>query len=138
MKLFTLLTAATLTFFLSTDSAYAAPHPGHQHKRVVIERNVVVHKPAPVRTVISRVVGAVVHSIPANHMRVVHAGRVYYVHDGIYYAKRSNGFVVINPVAGIRLASLPRGYTTVIVNGETMYRYRDINYRRNNGVYIVV
>lgn len=138
MKLLTLISAATFTFFMGLDSAYAGPHPGHQHKRIVVERNVVVHKPAPVRTAISRVVGSVFHSIPSSHHRVVHAGRIYYIHDGVFYAKRANGYVVVNPVAGIRLASLPRGYATVRINGQTLYRYNQINYRRVNGVYIVV
>ncbi|MDD9890395.1 MAG: DUF6515 family protein [Gammaproteobacteria bacterium] len=138
MKLFTVLSAASFIFFINMDSVYAGPHPGHQHKRLVIERNVVVHKPVPVRTTVSRVIGAVLHSIPANHVRVVHTGKVYYVHDGVYYAKRASGYVVVNPIAGIRLASLPRGYRTVVVNGERMYRYRDIHYRKINGRYVVV
>ncbi|NKB34800.1 MAG: hypothetical protein GKR91_17025 [Pseudomonadales bacterium] len=138
MKLLTLLSVATFTLLIGTNTANAGPHPGHQHKRVVVERNVVVHRPAPVRTAISRVVGSVFHSIPANHLRVVHAGKVYFIHDGVYYAKRANGYVVVNPTAGVRLTTLPRGYSTVRINGETLYRYRDINYRRINGVYIVV
>jgi hypothetical protein len=138
MKLLALLSAATFTLFMGMDSVYAGSHPGHSHKRVVVERNVVVHKPAPVRTAISRIVGSVFSSIPASHHRVVHAGRIYYIHDGVYYAKRVNGYVVVNPVAGIRLTSLPRGYTTVRVNGETLYSYNQISYRRTNGVFIVV
>lgn len=141
MKLLTLLGATSLTFFMGTTSVHADPHaglPGHHHNRIVVDRHVVVHRPAPVRTAIARTVGSVFHSIPASRVRVVHAGKVYFIHDGVYYAKRANGYVVVNPIAGIRLASLPRGYSTIVVNGETMYRYRNINYRRVNGVFIVV
>jgi len=141
MKLAIILSAASLTFLMGMETASADPHVGrigHHHNRIVVEKQVVVHRPAPVRTAISRTIGALVHSIPASRVRVVHAGKTYFIHDGVYYSKRPNGYVVVNPVAGIRLASLPRGYTTVVVNGETLYRYRSTNYRRVNGVYIVV
>lgn len=92
MKLFTLTaTAATAAMMLSLGINSAEAHPRlwpHSHAtRVVVEKQVVV-KPAPVRTAVARaLVGATFDTIPANRVRVVHAGRTYFVHDGVYHVR---------------------------------------------------
>ena len=139
MKFVTLAAVTSLMLVMGMNTAEAHPRKHHHTHttRVVVDRDVVV-RPAPVRTAVARVVGSVFDVLPDNHVRVVHAGRTYYVHDGIYYVREPRGYVVVKPVTGIRVTTLPRGYTTVRVGGETLYRYRDITYRRIDGVYIVV
>jgi hypothetical protein len=137
MKFFTGVTTFGLMLLLGMSSVQASPHHRHIHKHVVVERKLVV-KPAPVRTAIARVATATLRTLPVGHVRVVHSGRTYYMHDGIYYVKEPHGYVVVQPVAGIRLASLPRGFVTVRAGADTLYRYNDVYYRRTNGVFIVV
>ncbi|MDP6536409.1 MAG: hypothetical protein QGG02_08825 [Gammaproteobacteria bacterium] len=137
MKFFTGVTTFGLMLLLGMSSAQASPHHRHVHKHVVIERKAVV-KPAPVRTAIVRVATAALRTLPVGHVRVVHGGRSYFVHDGVYYVKEPRGYVVVRPVGSIRLASLPRGYVSVRVGPDTLYRYNDVYYRRTNGVFIVV
>ena len=143
MKLRTLATlAATTGMLLTLGLSAAEAHPRlwpHSHgTRVVVEKQVVVN-PAPVRTAVARaIVGDVFDTIPATHVRVVHAGRTYYVNDGVYYVRNSRGYTVVKPVAGIRVTTLPRGFTTVRVNGRTHYRFNNVTYRRVNNYYVVV
>ena len=137
MKFTALATTMGLSLLLGMSAAQASPHPHHSHKRVVVAHKVVV-KPAPLRTAISGVASVVRHTLPADHVRLVHSGRTYYVHDGIYYVKEPHGYVVVQAVAGIRLTSLPRGYTSYRVGGETRYRFNNVHYRKAGSVYIVV
>ena len=143
MKLLTLAAATATTAFLLTasmNSAEAHPrlYPHSHNTRVVVEKQVVV-KPAPVRNVVARaLVGQVFDTLPANHVRVVHSGRTYFVHDGVYYVRSGARYTVVKPVAGIRVATLPRGFTTVRINGRTHYRFNDVTYRKVNNYYIVV
>ncbi|MCG8415029.1 MAG: DUF6515 family protein [Pseudomonadales bacterium] len=133
--------AASLGLIMSLAFTTAEAHPrnyahGH-HNHVVVQRGVVV-RPAPVANLVARTVGAVFDTLPANHVRVVHAGRTYYLHDGVYYARQGARYVVVKPVAGIRVTSLPRGYTTVRIDGRTHYRFNSVTYRRVNNYYVVV
>jgi hypothetical protein len=143
MKLFTLTaTAATAAMMLSLGISSAEAHPRlwpHSHAtRVVVEKQVVV-KPAPVRTAVARaLVGATFDTIPANHVRVVHAGRTYFVHDGVYHVRNAGRYTVVKPVAGVRITTLPRGYSTVRISGRTHYRFNNVTYRRVNNYYVVV
>ena len=137
MKLLPLATTVSLMLFVGMNSAQARPHH-HSHKRVVVERHVVV-KPAPVRTAIKRVAAStVLRVLPTNHVRVVHLGETYYYHDGIYYIREPRGYVVIKPIAGIRIASLPSGYVTIRSGRGTLYRFNETYYRKDNGFFIVV
>ncbi len=136
MKRFSVIAMAGLLLAFNTQVAAADP-VRVVHKTVVVERDVVV-KPAPVRTAVARVTTAALRSLPAGHIRLVHAGKTYYFHDGVYYVREPRGFVVVKPVRGLRITSLPRGYVTVRVGNEVHYRYRDVSYRRVNGVFVVV
>lgn len=143
MKLLTLAaTAITATILLSLGMNSAEAHPRlwpHSHaSRVVVEKQVVV-KPAPVRTAVARaVVGATFDTIPANHVRIVHAGRTYFIHDGVYHVRNAGRYTVVKPVAGVRIMTLPSGYSTVRINGRTHYRFNNVTYRRVNNYYVVV
>lgn len=103
----------------------------------MVKKEVVV-RPAPVRSLFSYAVGSVFDTIPGNYVHVVYGGRNYYVHDGIFFNRVGNRYVVVKPVAGIRIATLPRGYTKVRIDGRTLYRFNDVTYRRVNNYYVVV
>lgn len=139
MKNFPLLMTSGLLLFLGISSAEAHPrwYPHSHQRQVVVERQVVV-KPAPVRNVVVRTVGSLFDTVPDYRIRVVHAGRTYYVADGIYYVRDNGRYRVVRPVSGIRVASLPRGYTTVRIGGVVHYRFNDVTYRKVNNVYVVV
>lgn len=143
MKLFTLAaTTITTAMMLSVGTSSAEAHPRlwpHSHaSRVVVEKQVVV-KPAPVRTAVaSAVVGATFDTIPANHVRVVHAGRTYFINDGVYYVRNAGRYTVVKPVAGVRITTLPSGYSTIRINGRNHYRFNNVTYRRVNNYYVVV
>ncbi len=132
---------ASMSILMSLTLTAADAHPRlfpHSHNNHVVVKKEVVVRPAPVRNLVSYAIGSVFDTIPANHVHVVHAGRNYYVHDGIYFQRVGARYVVVKPVAGVRLATLPRGYTTVRINGRTHYRFNDITYRRVNNYYVVV
>lgn len=137
MKILPLATTFCITCLIGIGSAQAAPHHNHIHKRVVVQRQVVV-KPAPVRTAVMHLTSAVITSLPIGHSRIVHAGNTYYYHDGVYYKRAAQGFIIVKPVIGIRVAELPRGYVTVRRGRESLYRVNDVYYRRDNGFYVVV
>jgi hypothetical protein len=58
---------------------------------------------------------------------VVPAGAIvigtYHFHNGVYYTKRNNGFVVVHPGRGIRIRVLPVGYRTIIIGPKSYYYY---------------
>ncbi len=139
MKRVTIAASLGLIMSLAISSAEAHPriYSHTSHSRVVVQRDIVV-RPAPAANLVARTIGAVFNTLPANHVRVVHAGRTYYVHDGIYYARQGARYVVVRPVAGIRVTSLPRGYTTARIDGRIHYRFNDVTYRRINNYYVVV
>ena len=129
---------ASMTHGLNSAEAHPRSGPHRHTTRVVVTKPVIV-RPAPVRTVVTRaVVGQFFESVPGPHIRVVHAGRTYFVHDGVYYARQGRGYTVVRPVAGVRVTTLPRGVAKVRIGGRTHYRYQNVTYRRVNSHYVVV
>lgn len=129
--------ALVLAANMSSAEAQARLFAPTYQKRVVVKQQVVV-RPAPVRNLTVRTIGSAVDVLPANHVRVVHAGRTYFFHNGNYYLREGARYLVVRPLAGIRVTSLPRGYTTVRINGNLRYRYNDVLYRRSGNYFIVV
>lgn len=62
----------------------------------------------------------------------------YHYHDGRYYKRGPNGYVVARAPVGAVLHTLPRGYVTVSINGLIYYRYNNVYYRYGSGGYVVV
>lgn len=105
--------------------------------------------------------GYTVTTLPGGYRTEVISGTNYYYHDGAYYQRRSNGYVVVEAPRTSRyydeytrygnrtyhnhadgsshvIDELPNGYTTVEYRGEPYYRYQDRFYRRQGSGYIVV
>ncbi len=63
--------------------------------------------------------GAAVTVVPAGAIVI----NSYHFHNGVFYTKRNNGFVVVHPARGTRIRVLPVGYRTVILGPRTYYYY---------------
>jgi hypothetical protein len=63
--------------------------------------------------------GAAVTVVPAGAIVI----NSYHFHNGVFYTKRNNGFVVVHPARGIRIHVLPVGYRTIIIGPRTYYYY---------------
>lgn len=102
-----------------------------------------------------------VNSLPSNHRTETIAGTNYYYHDGAYFQRRDNSYVVVDAPRRSRyydeysrygnqtvrnysdgrsrvITDLPSGYTTVDYGGEPYYRYQDNYYRRQGSGYVTV
>ncbi|MEM9159335.1 MAG: DUF6515 family protein [Verrucomicrobiota bacterium] len=62
----------------------------------------------------------------------------YHFHDGRYYRKVGNRYIVAKAPRGAIIRTLPRGYTKVVVKGRTYYRYGDVYYQSGRKGYVVV
>lgn len=105
--------------------------------------------------------GYTVNTLPSGYRSESIAGTNYYYHNGAYYQRRSNDYVVVNAPRQSRyyneysqygnttvhnhadgsshiITQLPSGYTTVQYQGEPYYRYQDNYYRREGSGYVTV
>lgn len=137
------LLAAGLGFGISLSSC-VAPYDG------VTTTSVTTYRP-----------GYTVETLPGGYRSEVIAGTNYYYHDGAYFTRRGNSYVVVDAPRRSRyydeytryrgrtyhnhrdgsshvVSELPRGYTTVTYRGEPYYRYNDRYYRRQGSGYVVV
>jgi hypothetical protein len=96
----------------------------------VVKRHVVVIKAHPrvVRRAHVRYAalprwGASVTIAPAGAIVVGPRATPFYYHQGIYYAHRANGYVVVRPTRGIRVSVLPVGYRTIVMGPRRYYYY---------------
>ncbi len=117
----------------SIQTAEAQRRDRARGKRVVVvhrpHRTVVVRK-AHVRYAALPRWGAVVTAVPTGAV-VVRAKRTpFYFHQGIYYTKRDNSFVIVRPMRGIRVRVLPVGFRTITVGPRNYYYYYGTFYTR--------
>jgi hypothetical protein len=98
--------------------------------RVVTVRHRVVVRRAHVRYAHLPRWGAPVAVVPAAAVVVRASNNVYHYHNGIFYAPRNNGFVVVRPIVGMRVRVLPVGYRTVVVSNRNYYYYYGSFYSR--------
>lgn len=85
--------------------------------------------------------GGIVRQLPPGHFTVFdRANHRYYQHDGIWYAPRRTGFVVVGPPLGVTVSVLPPFYSTVWFGGIPYYYANDTYYvwRDRDRVYEVV
>ncbi len=45
--------------------------------------------------------GAIIHSLPPGHSRIVHNGYVYYRYSNVYYRQAPNGYIVVEPPVSV-------------------------------------
>lgn len=120
-----------LFFFMFLLAAFSQTINAQRGQRV---RRVKVVKPPVVRVVtvhtrINRRAHIRYAALPrwGAAVTVVPAGAIvinsYHFHNGVFYTRRNNGFVVVHPARGIRIRVLPVGFRTVILGPRTYYYY---------------
>lgn len=81
--------------------------------------------------------GTVVAKLLAKHRSIHVRGSHYFFANGIFYKKRSSGFIMVTVPFGAIITALPVGYKTVIVNGSKEYFvYRGVYYRKIPAGYV--
>lgn len=105
--------------------------------------------------------GYTTRTLPGGYRTETISGNSYYYHNGAYYQRRADNYVVVDAPRQSRyygeytqygnrtvhnhqdgsshvITELPRGYTTVDYRGEPYYRYQDSYYRRQGSGYVTV
>jgi hypothetical protein len=91
-------------------------------------------------------------SLPSGYRSEVISGNSYYYHNGAYYRRDTNGYVVVDAPRESRYYSegqrggggvtvvtqLPAGYRVVRNGGNEYYQSGEVYYRRQGSGYIVV
>lgn len=77
--------------------------------------------------------GTVVTVLPSNTIVVKRGAVVYHYREGVYYAQRNAGFVVVRPLVGLRIHVLPAGYRTVVVGPRNYFYYYGAFYTKASG-----
>jgi hypothetical protein len=128
-----IIAAIMLSVIGSIQTAEAQRKARHRGKRVVVvhrpHRTVVVRK-AHVRYAGLPRWGTVVTAVPSGAVVVRSRRTPFYFHQGIYYTKRDNSFVIVRPARGIRVRILPVGYRTITVGPRNYYYYYGTFYTR--------
>jgi hypothetical protein len=76
--------------------------------------------------------------MPNGHIVVSYMGNRYFFHEGSFFSRHRDGFVVINAPVGAKVPSLPSGSSRVSVNGETLFSANHTLFRRVPDGFIVV
>jgi len=66
------------------------------------------------------------------------AGMPYYYHDGIYYRRGPNDYVVVHAPRGAVVRTLPSRHKVVIIKDREYYVYDNVYYVRKTSGYVVV
>jgi len=74
--------------------------------------------------------GSVVREVPRGHIEVSHRGNHYIFHEGRFFDRHRDGFIVIGAPIGIVVPSLPAASVRVTLGGVT-YFVADDNYFRS-------
>lgn len=127
---------------LATPSVSAEPLHKSNHRHAVVHTHRVVNKiavirPAPIRTV-TTVSAFSLNRLPVGYVRFLHDDETFYYSEGVYYKKKSHGFVIVKPRVGFRVAALPSGYRIVRDGSATFYSFNNVRYRKIDGFFIVV
>jgi hypothetical protein len=145
MKFFSIASVigCTLSFsmLIATTSVSAEPLHKSNYRHAVVHTHRVVNRAAIVRTPIRTVTTVSAFSLsrlPAGYVRFLHDDETFYYSEGVYYKKKSHGFVITKPRAGFRVATLPKGYRIIRNGNATFYNFNNVRYRKIDGFFIVV
>jgi hypothetical protein len=73
-------------------------------------------------------IGATVAKLPTGYTTVISRGSTSYCHQGVWYAKKDEGYVVVHAPVGAHLAVLPVGHTALDVREKRYYFYAGVYY----------
>ena len=110
-------------------------HHNHcQHKEAVyVERK--VYKPVYVPS--RRTGGEIVISIPIGSVRIVIRGGVYHHHDGVYYKKIRNSYMVVKSPSGAYRNVLPPYARAIHYKSDRYWESEGLYYHKYNSGYLV-
>lgn len=77
--------------------------------------------------------GRAVRTLPRGAVVVKRGNVAYHVADGIYYQRRTSGYVVVRPAPGLRVRALPRTLIRLTVRGSVFYYHYGVFYSQPEG-----
>ena len=80
----------------------------------------------------------VVKTLPHGYHTIRYSGHDYYVHQGRFYRRQPQGFVLVPAPVGAVVVSLPAGHVRLTVGGQVYFHYGSVYYRTARGGYRIV
>lgn len=83
-------------------------------------------------------IGTVVRELPRGHRQVVVDKRTFFFHEGRFFNRHHDGFIVVRAPLGAVITALPLGFVAFAAGGIDYYLADDTYYRRVPNGYAVV
>jgi len=83
-------------------------------------------------------VGTVVRELPRGHREIVVNRRPFFFHEGRFFNRHRDGFIVVRAPIGAVITSLPLGFVSFVVGGTGYYLAGETYYRQIPEGYAVV
>jgi len=74
--------------------------------------------------------GSIVRNLPNGYSELVVRGNPFFLHDGHFYNRHRDGFIVVRAPIGAIVATLPFGFMNLSVGGISYYVSEDNYFRR--------
>lgn len=97
-------------------------------KEVVYIKTSTVVSPAPVG----------VTTLPPSSVTIVFGHRNFFYHEGVYYALKPDGYVVVNPPVGVKVSTIPASTVIITFHSNIFYYISGVFYIQVPGGYKVV
>lgn len=82
--------------------------------------------------------GSIVRDLPSGHREIEHRGNHYLFHEGRFFDRHRDGFIVISAPLGIVVPSLPVSAVRLSVGGLTIFATDNNYYRQIPDGFVVV
>lgn len=78
--------------------------------------------------------------VPSKSVLIKHSRANFHFHNGVYYKKRGNKYIVVAAPVGVKIATLPKAKIRMIINGKKYFYYYGTFYEKleSDNKYIVV
>ncbi len=83
-------------------------------------------------------VGTIVRELPGGHREIFVIKRPFFFHEGRFYNRHSNGYILVRAPIGAVIATLPLGFVSFVIGGHNYYLAGDTYYSRGPDGYVVV
>ncbi|MEQ9287298.1 MAG: DUF6515 family protein [Cyclobacteriaceae bacterium] len=114
---------------------------GHSQRKLEVKRRSAVVVKTPRTKVVyinPKPKVRVVRTIPGRHTVIRHKGVSYFYHEGHYYRRAGNRYIVMPPPAGVRVSVLPARYLRIQLGGFPYFYFGGVFYLEKNKKYEVV
>ena len=85
--------------------------------------------PAPWASPMTPPPGTLVSSLPPEYGQIYKNNLLIYFHQGVFFRRAQQGYVVMIPPVGLMTPGPPEGFVTLNVANQTIYYYNDVYYR---------